>query len=801
VTGAQRALYVVISCLGLALGLWGIHEQWTLPGLPQGFEQTGFRYPVSVDGARIGSPDQLRFEAQARELRSSLSVEAPDGRRVIPLRRAMTPLQFTTALIAGLLFFAVNMFVFLGRVDRTPGRDFYWATLFFGLAIMIGGPAPPHGAPLPRALLSVTWMASLALLPVLFIHMALTFPRRRPFLDRARWFIPALIAAACLAVLWQFGTYLHYLKARDPSAWRASVLPRVLAQAFLLGTVGAGWVILFDSSRRLELTRERDSTKWLLWGFTIGLTPYVFLRTFLRIFGLESPIGPEIDRILELAIPISFAFAVVRYRFLDIDIIIRRSIIYTVLAGIMGGVYIFLAVLVGRMVRRVVPEAERLIPFVAAIVPVVLFGPTRRAIGRWVDRTFFKIDYDHARALRTLKARSPGVSTPLEMAELVRSLLDMSLQPKLLAVLVPERDGWQCTGAIDPSLAASAIALVEPFVGYAGRPIIAGNSTSLPEAEHPDFPEAVREAGVRILVPLSIEGRALGWILLGPRRTERRYIEQDLGLIAGVAEEASIALERIRLVQKVAEEAIARQRLDEIDRLKSDFLSRVSHDLRTPITSITWSVQNLLDGVVGPLSDRQREYLDAVRTSSGQLGRLVNNLVEISRLELSRGRIEFEPVDLSGALAETLAGMGPVASQRGIRLDLCIEPALAPVRGNRDKLIEILANLIENALRYSPDEGLIEITILPEKGGRQSVRVRDHGPGIAPGEEEVIFERFRQGRPSPFVQSGGFGLGLYVVREFLELMGGTVRATNHPEGGAIFTCTLLDWESPEGERA
>lgn len=800
-TGAQRGFYIAISCLGLALGLWGIREQWGLPGLPQRFERAEVRYPAMVDGARIGSLDQLRFEAQSRELRSSLTVRTPEGATTIPLKRAMTPIQFTTALVAGLLFFAVNMFVFLGRVDRTPGRDFYWATLFFGLAIMIGGPAPPHGAPFPRAFLSGLWMTSLAVLPVLFIHMALTFPRRRPFLDRARWFIPVLSVVACLVVIWQFGAYGRYLQERDHLAWRMFALPRLLAQAFLVGTVGAGWVILFQSSRRLELTRERDSTKWLLWGFTIGLTPYVFLRTFLRIFGLESPIGPEVDRILELAIPISFAFAVVRYRFLDIDIIIRRSIIYTVLAGIMGGVYIFLAVLVGRMVRNVVPAAERLIPFLAAIVPVALFGPTRRVIGRWVDRTFFKIDYDHARALRTLKARSPAVSTPLQMAELVRSLLDTSLQPQSLAVLVPAGDGWQCTGTIDPELATSAIAQVEPLVGYAIWPIIAGNSTSLPEAEHPDFPREVQDAGIRILVPLSTEGRTLGWILMGPRRTERRYIEQDLGLISGVAEEASIALERIRLVQKVAEEAIARQRLDEIDRLKSDFLSRVSHDLRTPITSITWSVQNLLDGVVGPLSDRQREYLDAVHASSGQLARLVNNLVEISRLELSRGRIELEPVDLALVLDETLAGLGPVASQRGIRLDLRVDPHPAPVRGNKDKLIEILANLIENALRYSPDGEVIEIAIVSGEDGRERIRVRDHGPGIALGEEKAIFERFRQGRPSPYVQKGGFGLGLYIVREFLELMGGSVCAANHPEGGAIFTCTLLDWETPEGERA
>jgi signal transduction histidine kinase len=75
--------------------------------------------------------------------------------------------------------------------------------------------------------------------------------------------------------------------------------------------------------------------------------------------------------------------------------------------------------------------------------------------------------------------------------------------------------------------------------------------------------------------------------------------------------------------------------------------------------------------------------------------------------------------------------------------------------------------------------------------------VRDHGPGIAPGEDEIIFERFKQGRPSPYVQRGGFGLGLYVVRQFVELMGGTVTAVNHPEGGAVFTCVLLDWDASE----
>lgn len=796
-TSARRGFYLVVSCLALALGLWEIHGHWNLAGLPRGFDAKGLSYPVTVGAARIGSPDQLGFEVQARPIGSTVEIESSRGSTTIHLRRQVRPIEFTTSLIAGLLFFAVNLFVFLGRIDRPPARDFYWATLFFGLAVLTGDASPPHREPVLHSGLPIVWMVSLAVLPVFFIHMTLTFPRRRPFIDRVRWFMPAVTATAILVIISQVVTFLYYASVRDIAAWHAMGPPWVLARVFLVGVVGAGSILLIDSSRRLELTRERESTKWLLWGFTIGITPYVFLRALPRIFGLESPIGNEFDRILELAIPIAFTFAVVRYRFLDIDIIIRRSIIYTVLAGIMGAVYIFLAVMVGRVVHRAIPAAEQIIPFVAAIVPVALFGPTRRAIGGWVDRTFFKIDYDHAQALRSLKERTPSVSSPIEMAGLVRTLLDESLQPKLVAVILPGGSEYHTAGEIDPALARRAILLAEPLLGHAGRPIVAPNSTSLPEIETPDFPEAIRDAGLRILVPLAVEGRPLGWILLGERRTERRYVEQDLELIGGVTEEASSAIERIRLVQQVTEEAIARQRLDEIDRLKSDFLSGVSHDLRTPITSITWSVQNLLDGVVGPLSDRQREYLESVRTSSGQLARLVNNLVEISRLELSQGRVEIEPVDLVGVLAETLAGLKPIATQREIRFERKVASDLPPVRGNRDKLLEILANLIENALRYSPDRGAVEIAIERGDGPRRRFSVRDHGPGIAAGEEEIIFERFKQGRPSPYVQRTGFGLGLYVVRQFVELMGGAVSVANHPDGGAVFTCILLDWDALE----
>jgi signal transduction histidine kinase len=797
VSRPRRWLFRLISSTALLLGFWGLRSQLLLSDLPRELELRELAYPVRVGRVTTGSPSQLRFEIGAQPRDRAIEIETAAGMRTLLLRRKVGPLEFSTALVTGFLFFFVNMFVFLARMERPPARDFYWATMLFLLAIMTGGMQAPRGPPWSAAVLAMLWSGSIAFLPVLFIRVTMTFPRRRAFLDRHRGFVPSLVMFAAILAAWQSAAFLAYLHFRDAAAWQASRFPLLLGEILLVCLITAGFVVLVDSSRRLELTRERESTKWLLWGFTIGITPYVFLRTLPRLLGHEPPIGPAFDRILEIAIPISFAFAVVRYRFLDIDIIIRRSLLYTFLAGLMGGIYVFLAVLVGRFVRHLVPGAAPIIPFVSAVIPVALFNPTRRTIGSWIDRTFFKIGYNHAQALRSLKRQAPLASSPRELAGLVHAAMQDNLHPKAAAVVLPEDGELRVVGAVEPALARHAVRLLGPLIDGRDRPIAAPDSTSLPEAEEPAFPPELREPGLRIVMPLSTHGRALGWMLLAERDNERRYVEQDLAFVEAAAAEGAVALERILLVQSIAEEAFARQRLDEIDRLKSDFLSRVSHDLRTPITSISWSVQNLLDGVTGPLGERQREYLEGVRASSRQLARLVNNLVEISRLELSRGRVEIEPVKLADPVAEALEGLRPIALARGVRFQLDAPGGLGPVRGNRDKLIELVANLVENALHYSPGGAAIEISLARLDGGRQELRIRDHGPGIAPGEEELIFERYRQGRPSPCVQKSGFGLGLYVVREFLALMNGSVAAENHPAGGAVFACTFEEWREAE----
>ena len=134
------------------------------------------------------------------------------------------------------------------------------------------------------------------------------------------------IAASVLAV-WQVATLFRYFSDPRPDVWEGTLLPQFLAQVFLVLSVGLGCLTLYRSGQKLELSREREQTKWILWGIAIGLTPLVFVRLLPRLWRQTLPVPPEVDRVFELAIPVAVTFAVVRYRF-DVDIIIRRSVIY-----------------------------------------------------------------------------------------------------------------------------------------------------------------------------------------------------------------------------------------------------------------------------------------------------------------------------------------------------------------------------------------------------------------------------------------------------------------------------------------
>lgn len=228
------------------------------------------------------------------------------------------------------------------------------------------------------------------------------------------------------------------------------------------------------------------------------------------------------------------------------------------------------------------------------------------------------------------------------------------------------------------------------------------------------------------------------------------------------------------------------ERLGELDRLKDEIFTMVTHDLRTPLASITSVIDVLREGGRGPLSPIQSDYLGIVRENVFALLRYVNDMLDMAKIKAGKVSYRMEPVSLPEALDRALLLFGTLAQQKGVVLDKEIAAA-PPVRADREKVDHIFANLISNALKHAPSEdGRVRVEIGP-KDAFVEVRVIDNGPGLPEDGQDRLFEKFGAPLSSPV---RGSGVGLFVVRTFVSAQGGRVDVESKPGRGCVFSFTL-----------
>lgn len=232
----------------------------------------------------------------------------------------------------------------------------------------------------------------------------------------------------------------------------------------------------------------------------------------------------------------------------------------------------------------------------------------------------------------------------------------------------------------------------------------------------------------------------------------------------------------------------------EVDRMKSAFVANVSHELRTPLTAIKGYVEVLLAGMTGDLTDRQKHFLTIIRNHADRLVNLVNDLLDLSRLESGRIRIQPEKVELEPLLREVVRDFRRRIQKEKRQLELRreVEEALPAVYADAKRTEQILANLLENAIRYTPDGGTITVMARRYDENFVVIAVQDTGIGIAPEDQDKVFERFYRGHHPLVLASPGTGLGLPIVRQLVEMQGGRIwlESEGIPGKGTTFYFTL-----------
>jgi signal transduction histidine kinase len=234
--------------------------------------------------------------------------------------------------------------------------------------------------------------------------------------------------------------------------------------------------------------------------------------------------------------------------------------------------------------------------------------------------------------------------------------------------------------------------------------------------------------------------------------------------------------------------AVRNEQLVESDRLKDEFVALISHDLRTPLTSIMGYVELALEEVGEPLDDERRAYLEVVARSSERLLRLVDDLLFVARLQAGRLVLQRSQLDLCVIAAQSVEEARPRAESKRLALAFSGEGAVT-VEADKGRVFQLLDNLISNAIKFTPEGGRVDVTVAAE--GRSAVlEVSDSGIGLAPGEADQVFDRFFRSTRAVAQQVPGTGLGLFISRAIVEAHGGTITAGAREGGGTSFRIAL-----------
>lgn len=641
---------------------------------------------------------------------------------------------------------------------------------------------------------------ALSLAPALALHFFVSFPEERWLARGQRWLFlypPSLILMVLAVTAFyhavQAGFGIYHAPTFD-TLMRIGYIYLMLSGLLGLATMGHTYATTHDPVVRRQIQS-------IMLGLACAVVVAI-INIALTWLEMHSNLAHSLLLLGTIPLPIGFAFAILRYRLLDVDLVINRSVVYGMLTAVLTALYLLLiAVLPNALGMTADSRSYAVVVFLSAIILGLLVNPIRARIQTIIDHSFFRRQVDYQRSLIEW---SEALSTSIRYVDIAQLLLQevqqqLMLQDTWLLVLdededflspLPDRpDGKANQPRAQLRISAASTAartLVQP-----GRILLLGDKDDdASSAGGTESPPAWKEAGVHVALPLVSGGHLVGIYLLGAKLSGDVYQRQELDLLRTLANQAAVAIANARLYEQVHAlsqdlEDKVRERTEEL----RQFVSVVYHELSNPITATRGYTELLLDGQDESLNDRQKEYLRAALRNLGRLTRLVADLSDISRIDDGRLAIQPQALDLGKAIEETINSYSGLIEEKGLQIQVQVHPGTHSVLGDPQRVEQILTNLVSNACRYTPVGGEITITTKCRHGLVETI-ISDTGIGIQRQELEQIFERFFRSDDPLVREQPGTGLGLFIAKSLVELHGGEIWVKSQVGKGSEFGFTL-----------
>ncbi len=288
------------------------------------------------------------------------------------------------------------------------------------------------------------------------------------------------------------------------------------------------------------------------------------------------------------------------------------------------------------------------------------------------------------------------------------------------------------------------------------------------------------------VIPMLARGRRVGFLIANNKESRRSVAPRQVELLQAFASHAAVAVENARLFREIEDKS---QQLDVASRHKSEFLANMSHELRTPLNAIIGFSEVLLERMFGEVNDKQTEYLQDILSSGQHLLSLINDILDLSKIEAGRLELELTKFYLPVTLENALTLVRERATRHGIALNLAVDERLGDFVADERKIRQILLNLLSNAVKFTPEGGRVSVKAALANGSVE-ISVSDTGIGIALEDQHAIFEEFRQVGSDDARKREGTGLGLTLAKKFVELHGGRIWVESQVGKGSTFIFTL-----------
>lgn len=739
---------------------------------------------IQLDEFKIKQEKDVEFILSQRRMEGRMTVlftrDMEEEREIKLVRfysQAPFPLMY---LIIGLFCLAIGFLVFILRSEERKAHIFYWASLALSSAVIINGGYYCLSAQGLSYVPGVLFYFAYPLAPVFLLHFSLTFFSEIKRKNLILIYIPALVFAIVLETTFLISSLTSSIEAHRFYHSIFYVF-RLYIVIFVLSSI----VSLIISFRRASLEVPRAQLKWILYGLFVGLGPFIILYQLPQVFRANPLIHENIASVFFIFIPIAIAFAIIKFKLMNIELLINRSVVYGTLTIFTVSLYLFAVYVFQHLLRKFFYGQELAVSALAALAAAAAFHPARKRIQNFVDKTFYRLSYDYRKTILSFNEKAQRMISQ-------DHLINFFLNKVQNALLLEHLGIYLCAEApgIEPLFIkrGKERELADIVPGCLKSRQILARKGALHVEENIDFTQdnLLKEKRLHLILPLSFRHGVLsGFLTLGSKLSGEGFSRDDLGLLQTMAGELVLNLERIRLQEEVICERAEKEKLDELSRLKTEFISTVSHELRTPMSSIQGLTEVLQEGRIKDEA-RKGELIKLVASESSRLSRLLHNILDFGKIEHQAKSYDFQRAEIRELIQEVIKLFQYSLEKDGFILRTFFPKDPLYLIVDQDAVKEALTNLIDNAMKYSLDKREIDIEVIPMENYIE-IQVRDKGIGVPLEDQEKIFDKFYRHPEAIRRRPKGVGLGLKIVRHIMQAHRGEIRVASQSMRGSTFS--------------